>query len=546
MRARQILDRLRHLPGQVAAAWRESIRVRVVLSIVLLSGLVVGTVGYLVTQQIADGLADARVRTALAEARNETQSARDRLGSAGGSEVDPATQLRQLVESLVSRGEVRGYDVIVLGPVDSPDQTGSGAEALSGGVRTSPDVDASSVPSGLRRQTERGSAMTWTFTRVHYTDSTRQSVPGVAVGSTVVLPTDGGVYGLYYVFPMDQELNTLNLLRRALLTSGLLLLALVAGVAWLVTRQVITPVRLARRVAERIASGRLEERMRVTGSDDLARLAISFNQMADALQAQIRQLVDLSTVQRRFVSDVSHELRTPLTTVRMASDVIHDAKDSFDPVTARAAELLQVELDRFEGLLADLLEISRFDAGAAGLELDEVDLVEVARRVVDSTVPLAARREVRVVVEPGAGPVRVEADQRRIARVVRNLVTNAIDHAGGPGSRVVVRVADGPEAAALVVRDHGVGLQPGQAAMVFNRFWRGDPARTRTSGGTGLGLAIALEDARLHGGWLEAWGAPGAGAQFRLTLPHRAGDAFTDSPLPLVPRDARVTEGSGA
>ena len=137
--------------------------------------------------------------------------------------------------------------------------------------------------------------------------------------------------------------------------------------------------------------------------------------MADALQAQIRQLVDLSTVQRRFVSDVSHELRTPLTTVRMASDVIHDAKDSFDPVTARAAELLQVELDRFEGLLADLLEISRFDAGAAGLELDEVDLVEVARRVVDSTVPLAARREVRVVVEPGAGPVRVEADQRRVA-----------------------------------------------------------------------------------------------------------------------------------
>ena len=132
----------------------------------------------------------------------------------------------------------------------------------------------------------------------------------------------------------------------------MLLLLLVAGVALLVTRQVITPVRLARRVAERIASGRLEERMHVSGEDDIARLAMSFNQMAEALQSQIRQLVELSRVQRRFVSDVSHELRTPLTTVRMAGDVLHDARGSFDPMTARSAELLQKELDRFEHLLA--------------------------------------------------------------------------------------------------------------------------------------------------------------------------------------------------
>ena len=158
----------------------------------------------------------------------------------------------------------------------------------------------------------------------------------------------------------------------------------------------ITPVRLARRVAERIASGRLEERMHVAGEDDIARLAMSFNQMAEALQSQIRKLVELSRVQRTFVSDVSHELRTPLTTVRMAGDVLHDARESFDPVTARAAELLQTELDRFENLLGDLLEISRFDAGAAVLELEDTNLGDVVHRVVGAIAPMALQRGVPV------------------------------------------------------------------------------------------------------------------------------------------------------
>src|SRR5438045_7651792 len=129
---------------------------------------------------------------------------------------------------------------------------------------------------------------------------------------------------------------------------------------------------MARQVAERLAAGQLQERLRVTGEDDLARLATSFNQMATNLQRQIRQLEDLSRVQRRFVSDVSHELRTPLTTVRMAADVLHEARGEFDTATARSAELLQTQLDRFEALLSDLLEISRYDAGAAVLDAETV------------------------------------------------------------------------------------------------------------------------------------------------------------------------------
>jgi two-component system, OmpR family, sensor histidine kinase MtrB len=196
---------------------------------------------------------------------------------------------------------------------------------------------------------------------------------------------------------------------------------------------------------------------------------------------------------------------------------------------------LQRELDRFEMLLGDLLEISRFDAGAAVLDLEDVNLVDLARRVADSTRPLADARGTTVVVRAGSRPCVAEVDPRRVERIVRNLVTNAIDYADSSDVEILVDAND--EATALAVRDHGVGLRPGEAAMVFNRFWRADPARARSSGGTGLGLAIALEDARLHGGWLQAWGEPGRGSSFRLTLPCHAGAELQSSPLPLQPAD---------
>ncbi|MDX6326772.1 MAG: two-component system, OmpR family, sensor histidine kinase MtrB [Nocardioidaceae bacterium] len=517
--------------------WRRSIQARVVLSTVLLSAVVVTLVGWTLTRQITDGLAQDRVRSAVAEAGRTSADVQSSL-SAATSDFDAGAQLPSLVSGVVSRGSVRGYDVVLVGPLDDP---GRGA-ALGGGQFFTPGLRIDSVPSSLEQVVEDRdrSGTAWTFTDIRYDDESgtgarRASVPGVVVGTRLVLPADGGTYALYQLFPMTAEQRTLDLVRRALLTSGILLLVLVAALSWVVTRQVVTPVRLARRVAERLASGRLEERMQVSGEDDLARLAVSFNQMATSLQRQIRKLEDMSAAQRRFVSDVSHELRTPLTTVRMAGDVLHDARETFDPVTARAAELLQNELDRFELLLTDLLEISRFDAGAAALHLEDVDLTEIARRVVASVAALAERSRTQVVVRP-AGPCIVEADSRRVERVVRNLVTNAIDYADS--SDVVILLANNEEGSALAVRDYGVGLRPGDEVRVFNRFWRADPARVRTSGGTGLGLSISLEDARLHGGWLQAWGAPGQGSQFRLTLPRRAGERITRSPLPLVPRDA--------
>jgi two-component system sensor histidine kinase MtrB len=298
-----------------------------------------------------------------------------------------------------------------------------------------------------------------------------------------------------------------------------------------VTRQVVLPVRAAARTAERLSSGNLDERIPIKREDDLAQLATSFNEMAESIDAQITQLEELSRVQQRFVSDVSHELRTPLTTIRMAADVLFESRDSLNPAVARSAELLQNQLDRFEALLADLLEISRFDAGAAKLDSESVDLVPLIQRVIQGTEPLAKSRNLRVRFAAYERPCAVVCDARRIDRIARNLVDNAIEHGNEQG--VLIELAGDSDVVTLTVRDFGVGLRPGEAALVFNRFWRADPARARTTGGTGLGLAIALEDARLHGGWLEAWGEPGAGACFRLTLPRIAGGHVDHAVLPI-------------
>jgi len=513
--------------------WRRSIQARVVASTVVLSALVIGIVGWFLVQQTRDGLLEQREDSAVTAATQVTAEAKERLRGVPPTETDVSEQLTDLVEPIIELGSTRDFAVVLSGP--------AGESRIVDSAQGTLRLDKTSVPSAMEdhfASSTARTAFTYTELRTDEVDGSTTGEPAIVVGSQVRLPADSQTYTIYYLFPLTDEAATLQLLGRAMLTAAGLLVLLVAGLTWLVTRQVVTPVRMARRVAERLAAGQLQERLRVSGEDDLARLATSFNQMATNLQRQIRQLEELSRVQRRFVADVSHELRTPLTTVRMAGDVLHDARGDFDATTARAAELLQTELDRFEGLLVDLLEISRFDAGAAVLEIDDVNLVDVAHRIVAATAALASQSDCRVLVEAPDHPCLAEADVRRVERILRNLVTNAIDHAESGDIRI--RVASDEHAAAIAVRDHGVGLGVGESAMVFNRFWRADPARARTSGGTGLGLSISLEDTHLHGGWLQAWGRPGEGAQFRLTLPRRVGGVLRQSPLPLVPED--ITE----
>jgi two-component system sensor histidine kinase MtrB len=309
---------------------------------------------------------------------------------------------------------------------------------------------------------------------------------------------------------------------------------------------VVLPVRHAAEAAQRFTAGRLDERMLVQGSDDLAALGTSFNEMAASLQDKLRELVELSSVQRQFVSDVSHELRTPLATIKMAAEMLFDSRDELDPAASRPVELLQSQVERFEGLLVDLLEISRYDAGAATLEADHVDVCDLVRRSADDAQQLAERKGSRIEFRLPAEGCFAEVDRRRVERILRNVLVNAVEH--GEGKDVIVTAAADSDAVAVVVRDFGVGLAPGEEQLVFDRFWRADASRARTTGGTGLGLAISLEDARLHGGWLQAWGERGKGSVFRLTLPRTAGQELAGSPLPLEPDDTEIIgiDGAGA
>ncbi len=511
------------VPRAIRRIWGRSLWVRVTLTTLVLSVVVVGVLGVSLLSRVTTGLLDAKERISVGEASAGLGEAQRILDAADTGPSTPSAS--RLVDSVVSAlaaraGSPSTFDVLLL-------SSQPGGDAPERGTNL---VAESSVPEALRSAVIESQRQSWTYSEIKFLDG--RSTPGLVVGAPLLVPTVGP-YELYYLFPLGQEQGTLDLVRSSVLLTGILLVLLLAGVAWLVTRQVVVPVKAASQTAARLADGNLSERMKVTGTDDLARLATSFNAMAESLASQIRQLEDLSRVQQRFVSDVSHELRTPLTTIRMAADVVYDDRDQLDAPTERAVELLQNQLDRFEALLGDLLEISRFDAGAAVLDAESVDLVTLVQRAIDGAQPLAERAGLDIRLVTVEQTCSVTCDPRRVHRIVRNLIENAVEHGDLHG--VDVRVAQNDEAVAITVRDFGVGLRPGESALVFNRFWRADPARARTTGGTGLGLAISLEDALLHGGWLEAWGEPGQGAVFRLTLPLDRAAGFRESPLALGP-----------
>ncbi len=510
--------------------WRQSLPLRVVVITTIVGGLFTLGLGTYMYQRIADGLVQSRVATAEQQSLAKRANAQNYFNNT--DRTDPASLklvAQQTVQSVGSSGDDQSVQVVM------EQSVGNRFQALPkiswGGV--SPSIIPDEIRHALAADPQHQQVMIITAPYQN-----ERHVPAVLVGSRITVP-NAGSYDLFFIYSMAAEQRSLDIVKSSFLAGGAALILLLAGLAYLVTRMVVAPVRSAAHVSERLTAGALNERMQVSGEDDLARLATSFNAMADSLQRQIRQLEDLSKLQQRFTSDVSHELRTPLTTIRMAGDLIYASREDFTAQVARSAELLHRELGRFEALLTDLMEISRFDAGAAALQSETVDLRRIVESVVEAAAPLAASADIPVRVHAHI-PAFAPMDPRRIERIVRNLVSNAIEHA--EGKPVDISVGVGTTAVAVSVRDYGVGLKPGDQAMVFNRFWRADPARARTTGGTGLGLSISLEDAQLHDGWLQAWGEPGRGSCFRLTLPRKAGVPIRTSPLSLSPDDSDVGE----
>lgn len=506
-----------------ARIWRRSLRVRTVAITLLLSSLALVAVGTVVSYTIARGLFQDRVTQVEEQSLQAHDAAQETINSASSTDriVLDAVQL-QAISAIKQIARPTGTYWL-----SNPVPGRSTAQSVA-----SPEGIQQLVTPGLQASLRNGSGQHWQSVAVPVDNG--QMHPAIVVGD--VLRFGNATSDLYLVYDINDVQETLAVVQRALLIGGLALLVLIGAVASVVANLVVAPLKQAAATSQLLADGHLEQRIPERGDDVVATLARSFNRMAEGLQRQITQLANLSRVQQRFVSDVSHELRTPLTTIRLASDILYDSRDQYDAPTARSAELLKTQVERFELLLADLLEISRMDAHAADVSGEPTNLVDLLRESIDSLGGLSEETGSAIYLHTPGGHAAIDVDARRIARIARNLLANALEH--GEGRPIDVTIDSSESAVALGVRDHGIGMAPQDAERVFDRFWRADPSRQRRIGGTGLGLAISLEDATLHGGTLEVWSRRGEGTNFVLTIP-RDGDAVDgDRPVPVVPTDA--------
>ena len=507
---------------------RNSLAFKVIISTVILSLGVVWITGSALNSRLSSGIRDVNLNSAIVEARSTIFTADYRFLLAQGEKdsivekvVDDVINSATTITSNENTREV----VFIRSPGNSMVNNYEIASNL---------LDPVTIPQSLSERVRKADDIVWEYTNMRYLQGS--TIPGLAIGQKVQIP-NAGQYEMYIVFSLANEEKTLNLIDTYLLIAGLILIVLISLITWVVVRQVVKPVREAARIATEFTSGDFRQRMKVYSQDEISTLGNAFNEMAESLEKQIARLENLSRVQQRFVSDVSHELRTPLTTLRMASEVIAASKDNFDPTVARSSELLVAQLDRFERLLEDLLEVSRFDAEVAVLEAVDFDIVQLVNRCAEDLALVAKERKTEIFVKSSEPVIMIKADIRRVERILRNLMANAIDHAEEVQIDVLITASEND--VAIGVRDYGVGLDENSLTRVFDRFWRADPSRARTRGGTGLGLSIALEDARLHNGELEAWGRPGRGAHFVVTLPRKTWESIERRLIPLQPEDYR-------
>ncbi len=507
--------------------WRSSILFRVITTTFLLSIILISLVGSILFIQISSGIYREKTTESVSEAQSLYEYAQGQLDA---TLYLPTLKLPTVVEKILQSNDLTlastPREVVLIGsPLSkSPNDKFNGASG---------NVDVTSIPAALRTSLRKLGTAQWVRGAITFKDGTKRKA--VIVGNAIEIPPQSP-YELYYVFLLTEQQTIVDFIGRLLLFAGFLLVFMIGGISWYVIRQAINPVRDAAEIAEQLTAGDLNRRMHVSGEDEMARLAISFNEMALSMQQQISRLENLSRLQQRFVSDVSHELRTPLTTIRMASDVIAESRGKMDPAAARSAELLQSQIARFESLLTDLLEVSRFDASASILELIDTDMKSL---VVQTTDQLQVGHIGQIHTHFPEHDVTASVDPRRIERVLRNLISNAIDHSEGRAIEITIRDTD--IEVAVGVRDFGIGFTERESERLFDRFWRADPSRSRLRGGTGLGLSIALDDAKLHQGTLKAWGAPGKGAHFVLTVPKAPGIPIQGEPIAANPNDGSST-----
>ncbi|MEV0094539.1 ATP-binding protein [Streptomyces sp. NPDC050738] len=471
---------------------RLGLRSRLIAAFLLVAAISAATTATLTYREARSAILQQVQDTAVAQFRDQIQAQHLTLPMS-------AKSLEHVCIQLAVRGRPRPW--IVFGEYGKI--TASSSDRPTSGV----------VTAALRDRT-RASAH-GSFQRV-----VKGGVPWLTVGMPVMFGEGEnqqrtGIV-LYAVMKLDTEEANIDAMVTAARDGALPALAVALVPALLAARSVLRPVRDLRRAASSMGKGALDTRIEVKGSDELADLAWTFNESAVALERSVEELRKAEARARRFASDVSHELRTPLAGMLAVTEVLDEDADRLDPDTAAAVRLISAETGKLATLVEDLMEISRFDAKAAELNADEVDVAETIRKTLQRR-----RWEDQVTTELPDG-IRAMLDPRRFDIVIANLVGNALQHGSQPVTlRLYADRADaGPAGGRLAVEvaDGGPGVDPAVLPHIFDRFFKADAARTR-SAGSGLGLAIALENARLHGGTVRAANGPAGGALFTVELP---------------------------
>lgn len=333
----------------------------------------------------------------------------------------------------------------------------------------------------------------------------------VAVGA----PLEAAPGAAYFEFATMSDIeSTLPNVARSLVAAAVVTTGLGVLLGALAARRSVRPLADAAQAAKAIAGGRLDTRLESTDDPDLSLLATAFNDMAAALQGRVER-------DARFASDVSHELRSPLMTLAASAEVMRARRDDMPEKAQAALDLLVADVARFQGLVEDLLEISRFDAGAIRLNLEDLLLAEFVRQAVSVS---SQPRTPLTVTERGERLV-ISGDKRRLARVLANLIDNGRLHGGGDLTIELSEAhgeAEPLSHAWIAVEDHGTGVPLEERSVVFERFARGGSAGRRSmSDGAGLGLALVDEHVRMHGGrvWVEDRLDGEPGARFVIELP---------------------------
>ena len=456
--------------GPRPAGRRLGLRTRVALVGAVLAAVIAGTLSAITVVTVRSYLLDQRESAALAEASANARTVRD-LAMSGGQTLDEILRgLRSEPGSVIlvrSEGEWFGSSI------------GIGPDAL---------------PASLLAALDQGSASRMRFDAVG------------AARLAVALPLVAAGLDYVEVFPLERIDSTLTRLSTVLIIGALLLSAAGAGVAVWTSRRALAPLSATSRAAALLASGDLDARLAPDPDPDLARLVAAFNDMAAALGERIAR-------EARFTSDVSHELRTPVAAMRAAANVLGRRRQELSESAAMALDQLSQEIDEFDQLVTDLLEISRLDAGVDATVTEAVQLnavlAKVARQVGYDHLTIESAPDSPGAPDPGTQTVWV--DKRRLERVVSNLLRNAAVHAGGA---VRLGVLGDVPLLRIEVDDCGPGVPADERQRIFERFARSDDARQRP--GSGLGLAIAAEHARQLDGHLEVTDRPGGGSRFVL------------------------------